>query len=290
MAFALCVLLSALAPPAAAEDRAPQRIAVTGFDALGMDTERVARLEALFRMELERLAGAPVATRLDVARLPRRYRRCDGSARCLIAIGKRLEVDLVVSGNVAALGDSYVVNIKVVDVATGEELRRIASDPLRGEPDALIESIRVAAYRLLAPERLQGDVALLVDRRGAQVSLDGRVVGETPLAGPISALSLGPHLLEVKAEGYEPFSETVDVRFQKTTRVVVRLEDRAPAPVAEPLGDPMADAPAPAPRWYQSTWFYVTAGATAALLGGYVGYRLAQDPIVDCSAEPMSCR
>jgi TolB-like protein len=279
---------AAAAPPPTAVS-ASRRIAVLGFDALGMDDEKVARLEALFRMELERLAGGPGPSRRDIARSLRgtRLAQCAGETACLAAIGKRLGVAQVVSGNVAALGDSYVVNIKVVDAASAAELRRIASLPLRGNPDDLIDSVRVAAYRLLAPERLLGAVSVLADISGAEVVLDGRAVGRTPLARPIERLPLGPHRLEVRAPGYSTFSETVQVRFQKTTRVLVRL-------VVDPnasLVRRVPRTPRPAPRrWYQSPWFLIGAGVAAVVVGGVVGYSLSGDDVLDCSATPEACR
>ncbi|HKE20608.1 MAG TPA: PEGA domain-containing protein [Kofleriaceae bacterium] len=270
----------------------PLRIAVLGFDPLGMDADKVARLEALFRMELERLAGGPSPSRREIARGLRgtRLAQCAGEDPCLAAIGKRLGVELVVSGNVAALGDSYVVNIKVVNAATGAELRRIASDPLRGNPDELIDSVRVAAYRLLAPERLLGAISVLADISGARVVLDGRVVGRTPLARPIAGLSLGAHRLEVRAPGYSAFADRVQVRFQKTTRVVVRLVVDPIAARAE-LARRASRRPRPAPRhWYDSGWFLIGAGVAAVVVGGAVGYSLARDDVLDCRAMPEACR
>ena len=80
----------------------------------------------------------------------------------------------MVTGTVGAMGDNYILNIKAVDVATAQAVQRIASDPLRGSPDELIEGVRVAAYRLLAPDaapRLDPDPDRLV---GAEVKLDGK--------------------------------------------------------------------------------------------------------------------
>jgi len=287
--FAIARPALAQSPPAA--PRAPAlRIAVLGFDALGMDDRKVARLETLFRMELERLAGAPTPSRRDIARALKgtRLAGCTGENPCLAAIGKRLGVELVVSGNVASLGDSYIVNIKVVNATTGVELRRIASDPLRGNPDELIDSVRVAAYRLLAPERLRGAVSVLADIAGAEVLLDGRRVGKTPLARPITGLSLGPHRLEVAAAGYSRFADQVRVRFQKTTRVVVSL---AVDPIRRLDLTPRPTGPRPAPRhWYDSGWFLVGAGAAAIVIGAVVGRSLADDDVVDCDAMPEACR
>jgi len=268
----------------------PQRIAVLGFDPLGMDAEKVARLEALFRMELERLAGGPTPSRRDIARTLRGSRlvQCAGENSCLAAIGRKLGAELVVSGNVAELGDSYVVNIKVVNASSGGELRRIASDPLRGNPDELIDSVRVAAYRLLAPERLLGAISVLADIVGAAVVLDGRAVGTTPLARPIPNLSLGAHRLEVRASGYSTFVEAVQVRFQKTTRVLVRLA-ADPAAAGLDLAGPTGPRPAPR-RWYSSTWFVVGAGVAAVLVGGLIGRSLARDDVLECDAKPEACR
>lgn len=282
-----------VAPEGATGEPAIQgKIAVLELEALGMEAEPVARLESLFRMELERLAGEPLPTRRQIDKVvqsSRRLRRCAGADSCLAEIGKKLGVDLVVTGNVAALGDSFILNIKAVDVATGRKLpKRIATKPLRGSPDELIEAVRVAAYQLLAPAAIHGSINVLTDLVGAQVKIDGKPYGKTPLIAPIGKLPLGEHRLEVTAEGYLPFDEKVRVRFQKTSRVMVQLAvENAPDPVG-PVAPVIKKRPAPK-RWYSSTWFLVGAGVTAAIVGGVVGYKLGVDPVIDCNAEPGKC-
>ena len=278
---------AAAAPPPSAIGRS---IAVLGFDALGMAADKVARLEALFRMELERLAGAPSPSPREIARLLRGTPlvRCGGENTCLAAIGKRLSVQVVVTGNVAQLGDSHVINIKAIDAVSGKELRRIRSDPLRGTPDELIDAVRVAAYRLLAPERLLGSVTVLADIAGAEVRLDGRPIGKTPLPRAIERVPLGKHRLEVVADGYSPFADDVEVRFQKTSRVLVTL---APEAIRPRLDLARRGRAQPAPRrWYDSTWFLVGAGVAAVVVGASIGYALSREDVVDCSASPESCR
>ncbi len=290
LAFLACLVVCPSAASAQEPARAlTQSIAVWQMDALGIEPEIVARLESLFRTELERLSGQPLPSRREMNRkLRRRLRRCDGSTRCLAAIGKKVGVDLVVSGNIAQLGDSYVVNLKVIDVANKTEVRRIASDPLRGNADELIEAVRVAAYRLVAPNELHGSIAVLTDLVGADVTINGKSVGKTPLKQQLSALELGELTLRVTADNHTPFEEKVRVRFQKTTRVVVRLIKAPPVPIVVAPVDPNKTRPSPN-RWYNSTWFYVTVGVSAVLLGGYVGYELAHDEVIDCSASPMAC-
>src|SRR5262249_6573270 len=144
------------------------------FDALGIDTEIVQRLETLFRMELDRLDRTPLPNQHTIERTITdvKERECTGEDKCLAAIGKRLGVDLVVTGTVGSLGDNYVLTIKAVDVATAKS-QKISSDPLRGSPDDLIEGVRVAAYKLLAPDQLHGSVQIESDLVGAEVALDG---------------------------------------------------------------------------------------------------------------------
>src|SRR5215831_6436814 len=164
------------------ESRIDQKLAVWRFDALGIEPELVARLETLFRMELDRLDRQPMPTRRDIDRtITGDARECTGEDRCLAAIGKRLGVDVIVAGTVGQLGDNYVLTIKSVDVASAKTLQRIQSDPLRGQPDELIEGVRVAAYRLLAPGQLHGAIQIQTDLIGAEVRLDGKPLGKTPL-------------------------------------------------------------------------------------------------------------
>ncbi len=264
------------APDPGPEQAISQKIAVWRFDALGIEGELVNRLETLFRLELERLVKQPLPTRSDINRVTTiAERECTGEEKCLATIGKKLGVEVVVTGTVGSLGDAYILNIKAIDTATARTLQRIQTDPLRGGPDDLIEGVRVAAYRLLAPTQLHGALQIQSDLVGAAVELDGKAVGKTPLAnlGVISKQTLGPHKLKVSAPGYAPFEETVDVRFQKVSQVVVRLIASEVV-----LGSGTTTRVERQP-FYSRTWFIVTAVVGAVVLGGVIGAQLGK---VDC--------
>ncbi|MBT8493366.1 MAG: PEGA domain-containing protein [Deltaproteobacteria bacterium] len=285
LATVLCIAVpsSALAQqPAPTALARNKRIAVLPFDALGMDEDRVIKLERLFRNELNRLSNRVGPGRRLVKEVASRrpHSACTGQSKCLAAIGRALEVDYTVSGNVAALGDAYVVNIKVIDVRSGKELGRLATDPLSGNPDELIEAVRISAYRLLAPERLRGSINLLADVDGASVILDGKIVGTTPLAGSLGPLPLGKHKLSVTRQGYSSFAGEIDVRFQKTTKVVVRL---ATGKTVSGGGLATSAPIEPQAPWYKSTWFIVGVTVGAVVVGGVVGWQLGKDSVVDCS-------
>ncbi|HEX5057727.1 MAG TPA: PEGA domain-containing protein [Kofleriaceae bacterium] len=280
----LAVALRAQAQPAP-DELLDKKIAVWRFDALGIDNEIVQRLETLFRMELDRLDKVPQPSRRDIERsVTSAEQNCTGEEKCLAAIGKRLGVEWVVTGTVGSLGDNYVLNIKVVDVATGKS-QRIQSDPLRGSPDELIEGVRVAAYRLLAPQQIHGSLQIQSDLIGAEVTLDGNKLGKTPLAngGVIAKLPLGKHRLRVEAKSYDPFDSDVEVHFQKVSPVVVRLL-QASGPVG--TGKTIYKERSPI---YTRPWFIGAVGvgvvALAVLIGasaGHVDCYINGDPSTPC--------
>jgi hypothetical protein len=259
----------------ATDELLDKKIAVWRFDALGIDNEIVQRLETLFRMELDRLHRVPQPTRRDIERtVTAAEQNCTGEEKCLVSIGKRLGVEYVVTGTVGSLGDNYVLNIKVVEVASGRS-QRIQSDPLRGSPDELIEGVRVAAYRLLAPQHIHGSLQIQSDLIGARVTLDGKQIGKTPLpnGGVISKLALGKHRLRVEAAGYDPFDSDVDVHFQKVSPVIVRLL-QATGPIGP--GRTIVQERSPI---YTKPWFIGAVGASVVLLAVLIGASAGQ---VDC--------
>ena len=275
-------------PDARPEERIDQKLAVWRFDALGIEPELVARLETLFRMELDRLDRQPMPSRRDIDRaITGDARDCTGEDRCLAAIGKKLGVDVIVAGTVGQLGDNYVLTIKAVDVANARALQKIQSDPLRGQPDELIEGVRVAAYRLLAPGQLQGAIQIQTDLIGAEVRLDGELRGKTPLPGNgvIGKLALGKHRLRVVAPDHDqPYEDDVDVRFQKVSPVVVRL-----VPSTQVIGTGKIERVERRP-FYTRTWFIIAAGVAAAGLGAAIGYRLGHVQTCHYDAQEATTR
>ena len=280
--LALALLLTLQTAPQAQPAQRP--LAVFRIDPLGLDPETVARLEALLRAELERIVGSGLPTRREVARLvdgDAKLSNCTGEPDCLAEIGRGLHAQQIVVGNVGGLGDSYVINMKIVDVRSAKELRRV-SEPLHGDPDLLIEEIRVAAYRLVAPEKVRGALAILTDARGARIFLDGTPIGVTPVVGPISGLLVGDHSLRIAREGYADFLRPITIRFQKTTQVMVNMEELPGADAAAlRLRD---DHPEPV-RFYGRWWFYALVGAVALGAGIGIGLAATSPNQVQCGVQ-----
>ena len=282
LGIALLILLIKIPPVQAG------KLAVFRIDPLGVDPQIVAKLEGLFRLELSRLvdAGMPSAEQIRATlKNNPSLQNCTGDVQCLIMLGQLLHVEQVISGNVGGLGDSFVVNLKIVDVAAGKEIRRI-QEPISGRPDQLIDAVRVAAYGLVAPERLRGALTVLTDQPGAAVYLDGAFFGKTPLP-TLHGLQVGSHVLTVRKTGITDIVRTIRVRFQKTAQVVVNLPTvlgRGPRGLANPTG---VNRPLP---WYTRWWFWTAIGVVAAGTGAALGYALAgRNSGINCDADPSQC-
>jgi len=259
-----------------------KRLALFRLDPLGIDAQVVAKLEGLLRLELGRLEQTAVPSGADVAALLKRQpalQKCTAAVACLSSVGRQLHVDLVIGGNVGGLAGAYVLNLKLVDATRRKEVRRI-QETIGGRPDELIEAVRVAAYRLVAPERLRGALRLLATVAGAQVAFDGRIIGKTPLP-LIPGLAVGNHVVRVSKEGYAEVVQPVEIPFQKTAEVVVRME-------LPHKGNQPQEAQRPLP-WYTRWWFWTVVGVVAAGVGAGISYGLSSSTGINCEAEPSRC-
>ncbi|HUB06895.1 MAG TPA: PEGA domain-containing protein [Myxococcales bacterium] len=210
---------------------------------LGVPAETVASLDETLRAEIGGLRfqllprGRTVAAirsvpgNLGIA--------CNGGAACLADLGRLLTVDKIVYGVVSGLGDRFSFDLKLVDVASDGEERRVAAT-IDGKRDALLPGLREAAVHLLAPQRWTGALELRATVDDAVVSVDGKTLGKTPLRGPIAGLAPGQHSLRLSRPGYSDFEKIVTVRFDQTTVVEVDVGQAAVRGVMYRKGAPLA--------------------------------------------------
>ncbi len=254
------------------------KVAVWRIDALGgLSEEIVLTLEHLLTKEMAGIADEviPSSKTLAFQRKNRKLRDCEGEDQCLAALGRFLKADFIVAGNLAGLGKHYVVTLKLVDAKSGRAIRSI-SEPLAGEAETLIEAVRVAAYRLLAPQALLGSLMVLVNQPDAKVFIGNKFVGKSPIRSPISDLKIGRHNIKITHDDFVDLVKTVEVRFQKTTTVNVTLvkpQAKKKTPVVQDHGPLILDRPTP---FYSKWWFWTGVGIGAAVLGATAGWAIGR--------------
>ncbi|MBN2362196.1 MAG: PEGA domain-containing protein [Deltaproteobacteria bacterium] len=228
LALGLAALALALATTGRAEgpaaSPAPPRVALLPLQPLGASADSVRSLDAVLRAEVGRLGGIKLLTAAQTAAAARAARAdIEGcrSVECLSRAGQVSDADWVVFGTVGSLGQSHLLDLKLVDVAGQTEARRLTVK-LAGERDVLIEGVRSAVAELIAPDQFVGALEVELAEAGAEVFLDGRSVGKTPL-GRIEGLAPGEHALKIALPGYEDFDRFFTVRFGRTAYVRASL-------------------------------------------------------------------
>jgi hypothetical protein len=207
----------------------PTRVAILELSGLGI-TDIPRNLEQYLRNSIATLEGFVVVSATDVQMAlqdprNRAVARCGGGVECASKTGKLVGADVVVIGSLTGLGDAFSLNLKAVDVARAKELSRYLAS-VSGR-DKLIPETRLAAYSLVAPDRIRGWLLVDVDVAGVEIFVDGATAGTTPLAKPIEGLTPGPHTVEVRHPGYKPLSQQVEIRPFEPTRLTISLESVA---------------------------------------------------------------
>jgi len=278
-ALAAATLVGAGAAPVAAQPPAkavPHRAVVLApLSTLGSESTAapIRKLGGDLEAALGQVPGMKVigsATAVDAIKQAKKpaLRSCDGDPGCLAELGRLVDADWVVYGEVGGLGDVQVVYLVLVDVGTGREVRSTTLQ-LGGGAD-LEGGPRGAAVRLLAPERFMGKLAVTVDVPGASIYVDGKKLARSP--APALPLPVGPHALRVTHPEFRDFVRFVDVPFDRAADVQVGLQgfgvverdlqSNTGAAVRRDYTQTSIDEPA----WYRRWW--AIAGFGAILVTG----------------------
>jgi len=133
---------------------------------------------------------------------------------------------------------------------------------LASDADPWIAKYKDALEGALATVRTHlGDLVLNGGVAGGEVRVDGVSTAVLPAASPLR-LAVGTHTLEVRAEGYYPFSQPVTIRADAPAAVTVEMHVRLEEPTPKPdtRGAQTGAPPPPPPR-------VVPAGHTQRVLG-----------------------
>ncbi len=220
-----CLILLAFLAPAGFSRAQDATVLFWRLKALGIEEETASRINSVLRGEIGRVPGFRLAPGEKSAAVLSKHPdllSCPGEAECLSRMGMLTGADLVVSGVLGTLGDLFSLDIKLVDVATKQEIRRVAQT-WSGEEKFLIEVMRQVATRLLKPEAYTGRLELNVSVPGVEIFIDGDPVGRTPLEVPLR-LSPGRHALKLVCAGFKDYEQFVDVPFNRTVPVSVEMK------------------------------------------------------------------
>ena len=215
----LCMLASA----AAAE---PRTVAVAPLSTLGAEdtstatrklTQQIEAAVASLGADIKVVPAVQVAAAITKAKKPQ-LKACEGEATCVAELGKLVNAQVVITGEVGGLGDSRVVYLGATDVATAKELRSTTlAIGAKGDGDGPNGAI----VRLLDPDRYRGTLHFAIDVTGATIYVNGAKV--TPAAGGVLPLPVGTQAVRVTHPSYHDFVRFIDVQYGRTTDVAVAM-------------------------------------------------------------------
>ncbi len=199
--------------------------------------------------------------------------RCDGETRCLSLVGQRLGVKEVLLLAVSQLGD-VVLALQRIEVAEQKVSSRYADSLVTGQA---IDEPRILSWlqQLYPPDTFKryGNIQIAANVEGAQVYVNSKASGMTPLAESLHVLAPGNYRILVEKPKHLPFQAAITVMPDTTVEVSATL-------VREQRQTPWYR------RWYLWTGIVLGAGAVAATA---VAVKLATDvPPPDTTHLPGS--
>lgn len=224
-AFATSLFCLALAGTAHAQPR-PQ-VAVLDFEVVNVDplvgqalTEAAAtglRDLRVFRVTSASEIRQMLAVEKDKSLLSG---ACEDN--CISQVGNAIGARYLVKGSVSATErrGAMLVRLKLFDMRRAEVVGQ-EERPNLANPKEALEIVAKAAQAVVRPilDKEQGFLEIACRENGANVTIDGRLVGVTPFA--MQKLGWGPHRVVIEKEGFIAWAKDVQVeRNQATTETV----------------------------------------------------------------------
>lgn len=274
MAFRYLILLAVVLAPlrATAQQRVP--IAIMDLVGRGVDEAAAGALTTEVGNTLAGLRVFQVITREDIKRmlqLEQTRQQCTGEAdaSCMAEIGGALGVEYLIYGEVSKIAEVYSLSLVLLDIGNAKAANRVGRKIT--EAGLLLSEAEQATKLLVQPllADKKGYLVLDVQEAGAQVKLDGRLIGVTPLPGRLE-VAMGAHEVLIEKEGFLVYAKTLDV---PPNQAVVEPVSLIPSQAF------IEDFASKNRTLRISAW--VTAGLSAALIGTGATLKLVNDAKFD---------
>jgi hypothetical protein len=211
---------------------ATQRLAVLKITAQGASPEVAETLTQVVTEQAGRTPGFSAISQAELGSLlgvekQKQLLGC-GDQSCLAEIGGALGARLVLSGSLGRVGESYVLQLQLLDTQKAQ-IRARESRTITGPQSELLAAARDLTSRVLTGKALDttGKIKFAITPSGAKVVVDGKLIGTTPLDAPVM-LEQGTHRVHVEADGYVPFDAALDAVASQTLFNSIDLVSTAP--------------------------------------------------------------
>lgn len=152
-----------------------------------------------------------------------RQRQLMGNATESANLAESMGARYVISSTATKAGAGLEVDLRLLDTASGKVLSQKKSDPL-AKPADVSPAVQGLTQELLGVllANEQGSVLVRASEEGAEVRVDGKLLGSTPMSAPLN-LARGRHRLEVAKDGFITTFRPIEIRHNQTSVEDVRL-------------------------------------------------------------------
>lgn len=214
---------SALSPAPEAKRHERPKLAMMDLKADDADALLARNLASIVSVELQSLGIFQIITYEDLQsslgfERDRQLLGCDDSD-CLAQIAGALGVDRLMTGRLGRIGETFVLNFTIINLSRGARAEARVTRSVRGA-DALLAELKSAIGELTGGilEGLSGFIEPKVSEPGAEIRLDGKLLGVSPVA-PLRFAS-GTHQLRVSKSGYIDWARDVTIEAGKEVLAV----------------------------------------------------------------------
>ncbi len=171
------------------------------------------------------------------------------SDACMVEAGQLLGVELMLAGSISLVGSTYSVEMRLINIGTGE-IQKSASYDMRGQIDDLLTKGMEKAANILqgiedastpeptpqpqvttqqvAPTRKLGFLSVYGSPEKAKLILNNKKIGRIPLEN--YQYDAGSWTLIAKKAEYKTFTQTVVINDQENTSVAIEMTKMAKFP------------------------------------------------------------
>ncbi len=165
------------------------------------------------------------------------------SAECAVQIGQLLGVEQMIAGDLGKLGETWTIDLRLIDVETGKILSTKSQD-FKGEIDGMLKIMQGIANQFAGIETQfvppvvdkYGDVYIISTPTNADIMIDGKSTEwKTPRL--IEGLKVGKHIVDLRL-GLSSAQKEIEIVENGLQNYEIRLE--APGLPVKFFSDPSA--------------------------------------------------
>jgi hypothetical protein len=179
------------------------------------------------------------------------------SQECAVEVGRLVTAQKILTGSVSKLGKAFSISLSLTNLESGL-MEKVVTEQCRCELEDLSDFVAALALKIIGEEsKMEGKLEIKVTQTGADVEVDGRLIGSSPLTEP-RVMKLGKHTVKISKTGYEPWQRDVTIENNKTISITATLSRKGGVVVSE--GTSMHKLPG---------WLLLSAGVMAGAGGGF---------------------